>query len=128
MSGWVYAAALLVGLTLAAAAMSVFLLLRVQWLLRAASAVARSGDASQVATAELEVRLETLTREVRELERRPEFSGGNAMSGMNINKRTQVLRLHRRGESPQAIAASLGLRRREVELLVKVHTMAMDGL
>ena len=129
MNGWVYAAALLVGFTLAAAGMSVFLLLRAQWLLRAAGAVARSKDAAaETANTELEARLESLAREVRELERRPEFSGDTAKAGMNISKRTQVLRLHRRGESPQAIAASLGLRRREVELLVKIHSMVMNGL
>jgi hypothetical protein len=128
-NGWVYAAALSVGFTLAAAGMSVFLLLRAQWLLRAAGRAARSKDrAAETANTELEARLESLAREVRELERRPESSGDTATAGMNISKRTQVLRLHRRGESAEAIAAVLGLRRREVELLVKIHGMAMNGL
>jgi len=42
-------------------------------------------------------------------------------SGLNLNKRTQVIRMSRRGEQPDTIAASLNLPRREVELLLKVH-------
>ena len=129
MTGWVYAAALSVGFILAAAGMSVFLWLRTQWLLEAASAVARSKDAvMETSTRELEARLEALARQVRELERQPEFVAASAPSAMNIGKRTQVLRLHRRGDSPEAIAAALGLRRREVELLVKIHSLVMNGI
>ena len=42
-------------------------------------------------------------------------------SGLNLNKRTQVIRMSRRGEQADKIAASLNLPRREVELLLKVH-------
>jgi hypothetical protein len=42
-------------------------------------------------------------------------------SGLNLNKRTQVIRMSRRGEQVEKIAASLNLPRREVELLLKVH-------
>jgi hypothetical protein len=42
-------------------------------------------------------------------------------SGLNLNKRTQVIRMSRRGEQAEKIAASLNLPRREVELLLKVH-------
>lgn len=43
---------------------------------------------------------------------------------INVTRRTHVLRMHRRGERPEQIAAALGLPRNEVELLVKVHRMA----
>lgn len=43
--------------------------------------------------------------------------------GMNLTKRGQVLRMHRRGENPGQIAAALSLPLGEVELLVKVHRM-----
>jgi hypothetical protein len=43
-------------------------------------------------------------------------------SGMNLNNRSQVIRMSRRGEQPEKIAASLNLPRREVELLLKVHS------
>jgi hypothetical protein len=42
-------------------------------------------------------------------------------SGLNLNKRTQVIRMSRRGEQAETIAASLNLPRREVELLLKIH-------
>ncbi len=48
-------------------------------------------------------------------------------SGLNISKRTQVLRLSRRGEQAENIARLLGLPRREVELLLKVHALAVTG-
>jgi hypothetical protein len=43
-------------------------------------------------------------------------------SGLNLNKRTQVIRMSRRGEQAEKIAASLNLPQREVELLLKVHS------
>jgi hypothetical protein len=44
---------------------------------------------------------------------------------MNVGKRTQALRMSRRGQAPERIAAALGITRREVELLLKVQkTMA----
>ena len=128
MNGWLFPAALLAGLALSAVGMSLFLLLRAQSLLRAADAAVRSKDAVvEASVAELQARLEGLEREVRELERMPDFAGDSARTGMNITRRTQILRLHRRGESTEAIAATLGLRRNEVELLVKVHRMAVSG-
>lgn len=49
------------------------------------------------------------------------------VSGMNLNKRTQVLRMFRRGDHPDQIATSLNLPRNEVELLVKVYKIAVNG-
>ena len=45
-------------------------------------------------------------------------------SGMNLTKRSQALHMFRRGESPKAIATTLSLPQREVDLLVKVQRMA----
>jgi DNA-binding NarL/FixJ family response regulator len=44
-----------------------------------------------------------------------------AASGLNLTKRSQVLRLYRRGESPGHIAAALSMPQGEVELLLKVE-------
>jgi len=44
-----------------------------------------------------------------------------ATPGMNLTRRSQVLRLSRRGESAGQIAATLGVPLNEVELLLKVH-------
>lgn len=49
-------------------------------------------------------------------------------SGMNLSKRTQTLRLARRGESPEHIAAALSLPHREVELILKVHGILAASL
>ena len=42
---------------------------------------------------------------------------------VNLTKRTQALRMRRRGESVESIAAALGAPRNEIELLLKVHEM-----
>lgn len=42
-------------------------------------------------------------------------------SGFHLNRRSQALRLYRRGESQDHIAASLGMASGEVGLLVKIH-------
>jgi chromosome segregation ATPase len=44
--------------------------------------------------------------------------------GMNLTKRAVALRMHRRGERAEQIAAALGVARAEVELLLKVHRLA----
>ena len=48
-------------------------------------------------------------------------------SGLNFSKRSQVIRLSRRGEPAENIAASLNMPRRQVELLLKVQAIAVNG-
>jgi hypothetical protein len=43
--------------------------------------------------------------------------------GMNLTKRVQILRSHRRGENSAQIAATLGVPRAEVDLVVKLSGM-----
>jgi hypothetical protein len=47
-------------------------------------------------------------------------------SGLNLNKRSIALQMHRRGESPVQIAAALNIPRNEVELLLKVHRLVLS--
>ena len=47
-------------------------------------------------------------------------------SGMNLSRRSQALHLHRRGETPEQIAASLAVSTGEIRLLLKVHRIAME--
>ncbi len=47
---------------------------------------------------------------------------------VNLNRRGQVLRLHRRGESAGQIASVLGLSQGEVKLFVKVHELGRAGV
>jgi hypothetical protein len=49
-------------------------------------------------------------------------------SGLNLNKRSQALERHRRGEPPPEIAAALAIPRNEVELLVKVQRIVLSSL
>jgi hypothetical protein len=49
-------------------------------------------------------------------------------SGLNLEKRAQALRLHRRGEAPSQIAAMLELPLQEVELLIKVHRIVLRSI
>ena len=47
-------------------------------------------------------------------------------SGINLSRRSQALRLHRRGETPEQIASSLMVPTGEVRLLLKVHRLVME--
>jgi hypothetical protein len=49
--------------------------------------------------------------------RRPQI----VSTGVNANQRTQVLRLARRGDRPEQIAAELRVPKNEVDLLLKVQ-------
>jgi len=44
---------------------------------------------------------------------------------MNLSRRSQALRLARRGEAPEQIASRLGLATGEVRLLLKIHGMLL---
>ena len=74
--------------------------------------------------------LERLEGDLREVEQQTGMLVAPAppRSGLNLNKRTQVLRMHRAGQDGAGIAASLGLPRAEVDLLIKVHGIVLDHL
>jgi hypothetical protein len=48
--------------------------------------------------------------------------------GINLNHRTQALRLLRRGESAESVAATLGITKCEVELIHKVQKITSEML
>ena len=50
----------------------------------------------------------------------------SGQQALNLNKRGQVLRMRRRGENPETIAAALAIPRNEVDLLLKVHQLALE--
>jgi hypothetical protein len=43
------------------------------------------------------------------------------LSSLNLTRRTQAIRMHRRGEAVATIAATTGAPRNEIELLIKLH-------
>ena len=80
---------------------------------------------------ELACRVETLSARIRDLECSPAPAAvvpAAPRAGMNLNKRSQVLRLHRQGKFPDQIASNLDLPRQEVDLLIKVHRIIMSNL
>ena len=68
-------------------------------------------------------RLDAMNTRLNEAEERANTSWvpSPARRSVNLSRRSQVIRLSRRGEPVETIAATLGLPRREVELLLKVQ-------
>ena len=69
----------------------------------------------------LKAEIERLRESVDRLEAAPPAQPAGA--GINLTKRAQVLRMHRRGEPVSSIAAALETPFNEIALLLKVHTM-----
>jgi DNA-binding NarL/FixJ family response regulator len=75
--------------------------------------------------------IETLSLQLREMQRHqmqtPPLlpSGVRRDPSLNVSKRSRAIRMHRLGESPEKIAAELGLSRQEIELLLKVHRLVI---
>ena len=85
-------------------------------------------EALENALAEARLALQQVENNLRDVEQQTGMMVPPApsRSGLNLSKRTQVLRLHRAGENVSGIATSLGLPRGEVELLIKVQSMMME--
>ncbi|MGO9260747.1 MAG: hypothetical protein ACLQU1_31235 [Bryobacteraceae bacterium] len=121
--------ALLCGLALASAALSFLALARARVLAGVAERKARAQTGQLGETVEaVEKAVESLSEEVRGLRQHPPAAasdGGLPRAGLNLSKRSQALRMHRRGEPPEQIAATLAVSRQEVDLLLKVHRIVM---
>jgi len=85
----------------------------------------QAGD--NASTRDLKVQLDELSERMRDAEERAGIPIAPPKASLNLNKRTQVLRMSRRGERSENIAASLSLPRREVELLLKIHALVLNG-
>lgn len=123
--------ALLCGLSLASAALSLLVLARARVPTGSTrrKASAEAGRLNDTVRA-VQQAVETLSEEVRELRQHPALPApdGAPKAGLNLNKRAQALRMHRRGEPPEQIAATLAVSRQEVDLLLKVHRIVMARL
>ena len=120
--------ALLCGLVLAAVAVSFFAVFRANTLSR----VAGERDGTAHSTLEAEVQsmrqtIEGLTAQVQDAQQQPRLMAAPAMPkpGLNLSKRSQALRMHRRGDLPDQIAAALDIPLQEVDLLMKVHKIVI---
>ena len=78
-----------------------------------------SRDALAAHVQEMESALGHIRQSVTDIEERP----GTVSPGLNLTRRTQALRMHRRGESVQTIAAALSAPSNEIELLLKLQAM-----
>ena len=125
--------AVLSALGLTGAAVSVFALQRAQQLLREIERRRLEPPSPPAPGPEVPPHLsDTVARlaaQVLELQRTPaavSLDPTLPRPGLNLNKRSQALRLHRRGETADKIAAELQLPRQEVDLLLKVHRIVLN--
>ncbi|MGA2880403.1 MAG: hypothetical protein ABSG13_15765 [Bryobacteraceae bacterium] len=83
----------------------------------------RRQTAQQTSANELKSQVAELTARVLDTEERTGVlvAPTPPRSGLNLNKRSQVIRMSRRGEQAEKIAASLDLPQREVDLLLKIY-------
>ena len=79
----------------------------------------QSRDALAAEVQAMETALGQIRQSVTGIEERPVA----VSPGLNLTRRTQALRMHRRGESIQTIAAALSAPRNEIELLLKLQAM-----
>ena len=127
MSPLVAAVGILSVLALSALALGALALFQSQNLARAWSRRATpTPPRTDSALDEMRASIEGLALRIRELEALP--ADPTVKSGFNLSKRSQVLRMHRSGDSPSQIAAALGVPHQEVELLLKVQCIMLQKL
>ena len=90
---------------------------------------ASPGKAPESSAQDLKAKLEELSLRVRDAEERIGIVAlpPSLKASLNLNKRTQAIRMSRRGEPAENISASLSIPRREVELLLKVHRLVLNS-
>jgi hypothetical protein len=123
--------AMLCGLALAGLAASLFGLF---WTQRAVRAAANRADArhaeSEAAIEAIRNEVESCTRQLHEIRQEPPRTAALSLpkAGLNVSKRSQALRMHRRGDTPEQVATTLGVPLQEIELLLKVHRIVIAAL
>lgn len=127
MTGMAVVAAVLFGLVIAGLGVSFLALLRTQALAKSIEVRSRvARDEQEFALGALRERLDALAARMEEIRIVPHASAPPLRRGLNLSRRSQALRMHRRGESAGEIATELGIPVQEVELLIKVHEIVMS--
>lgn len=89
-------------------------------------------SASEARLGSLAERLESLAVELRgireQIPQNPASPLATRAAGLDLTRRAQALRMHRRGDPPDQIAAVLKVPFREVDLLLKVHRIVLDHI
>lgn len=130
MSGLTLPLAMVGGLALVALAASFLALLRTKLMICAAAERADARRAlCEAAVEALQSDLAAGLQEFREFQREPVLPSiaAPARPGLNLSKRSQALRMHRRGGAPEEIAEALELPLQEVDLLLKVHRIVIEA-
>jgi hypothetical protein len=119
---------ILAGLVLASTALGFAAFARAKGLARAGHEQSRAvQDRCDAAIETMRQRLDALAVENNEA-RRQTACVPVPKPGFNLSIRSQALRMHRRGETPEQIAAALEVPRQEVDLLLKVHRIVIKNL
>jgi hypothetical protein len=63
-----------------------------------------------------------------EMDERIALQAAPPEESVNVAKRAQAIRMHRRGEAPEAISSALRLPQSEVDLMLKVQKIVMESL
>lgn len=124
-------AVLVTALALASLAVSVYALLTAHRLFHAAKVITKAVRAECAGVVETaQSQCNALARELQAAkpQTQVELVPGVPKAGMNVTRRAHALRLHRKGSSPEHIAASIEVPRQEVELLIKVHEIVLNNL
>lgn len=118
-------------LAVAAVGVSLFALWRAQVLIVLADRRTHTRiEEFRASTAALQNSLEGQAVQLEDLRQQPQPAAVPAVprAGMNLGKRSQVLRMHRNGDAPERIAAALEVPRQEIDLLIKVHRIVIGRL
>ena len=104
---------------------AVFLLARIE-MRRAAGQAATKEEELSGTLAELQRKLEQVSSELQEIRNRNTPVQWSPEAGaFTLNRRGQILRLYRRGESIREIASALKVPTGEVKLVLKVHELSL---
>ena len=123
--------ALLFGLTLALLATS---LVSAVWMKRALCEASRRTEArlaeSETAIEAVRAEFQACVRQIHEIRQEPPKAPylPGAGPALNLSKRSQAIRMQRRGDSAEQIAATLGVPLQEIELLLRVHRIVIAAL
>jgi hypothetical protein len=122
--------ALLYGLVLAELGATLLGALCMQRMMRAAAGRAETLRAQCEAAVEaVRKDVEACSRQLLEVHMGPPEAPvpGLPGPGLNLSKRSQALRMSRRGDTPEQVAAALAVPLQEVDLLLKVHRIVIDS-
>ena len=122
---------ILCGLILCSTAVSLFAVYRAHCLLREMKMRAGTRQPQEdTGIQALRDTVEALAAQIHDLQKHPLVAPlpGLPKPGLNLNKRSHALRMHRRGEGADQIAAALELPRQEVDLLLKVHRIVLSSV